>query len=145
MKRPQMLVTLLLLAITACEPIAMVPGGRLSGEVKPIPANWDFADDVETFQLETNPDDPHSVNIWGIAVGPAFYIAGKADRRWAQNISKDPRVRLRIGDALYELKAVPTADDEDLTTFAAEAKSKYDLEVDPDQRAEAVLFRLEVR
>ena len=132
---------------SGCRPLVMIPGGELSGTVKPAPSDWSFTDDVETFQLETRPDDPYSVNVWGIGVGDAFYVASGrgASAAWAKHIAEDPRVRLRVGDDIYELAAVRTGDAAELEAFLAVARQKYDFEPEPEQREEAVLFRLDPR
>jgi len=131
------------LALLACDPIVMIPGGELSGAVKPPPKDWSFSESIETVQLETNPEDPYSVNVWGVGVGEAFYVAaGDTGNQWAKNIAADPRVRLRLGDDVYELSATRTEAEEDLETFLAAAKQKYDFEPDPEQREKAALFRL---
>jgi hypothetical protein len=145
MKSAQRIATLLFLTLTACEPLVMIPGGELSGRELPVPASWDFANDIETFQLETSPEDPYSVNVWGIAVGPDFYVAGTGDSGWVERLSADPRVRLRIGEYLYALRGVPVADTDSIARFVAEVKRKYDMDLDPSQQEEAVLFRLEAR
>ena len=136
--------TCLALAIaTGCGPIVMIPGGALSGDVKPTPGDWSFSDEVETVQLETNPDDPYSVNVWGIASGAHFYVAaGDKTNEWAENLRKDSRARLRIGDDVFELEAIEVTDDAELDTFVKAAQMKYDFEPDPEQRAKAALFRL---
>ena len=97
-----------LLFALGCGPLVMVPGGELSGTVKPAPSDWSFTDSVETVQLETRPEDPYSVNVWGVAAGDAFYVAsGRGESAaWAKHIAADPRVRLRVGEDLYELSAV---------------------------------------
>ena len=101
---------------------------------------------IETVQLETRPDDPYSVNVWGVHVGHRFYVvAAEKDGRWARYIAEDPRVRLRLGDDLFELRAVLTDDPSELDAFLAAAKRKYDFEPKPEQRAKAALFRLEPR
>ena len=142
MKRLVMASLGLLIAV-GCGPIAMIPGGALSGDVKPTPTDWSFSDSVETVQLETNPDDPYSVNVWGVGDGAHFYIAaGDKTNEWAENLRHDPRARLRIGDDLYELRAIEVHDDAQLDTFLAAAKQKYDFEPEPEQRANAALFRL---
>jgi hypothetical protein len=130
-----------------CGPLVMFPGGELSGEVKPVPSDWSFTDDVETFQLETRPDDPYSVNVWAVAANDTLYVAsGRGEEGgWAKHIAADPRVRLRAGDDLYELAAVMTRDDAELDAFLAAAQKKYDFDPEPEQREEAVLFRLETR
>jgi hypothetical protein len=145
MKPAQRIAALLCLTLTACEPLVMIPGGELSGREQPVPASWDFATDVDTFQLETTPEDPYSVNVWGIAVGADFYVAGTSDRGWVERLSADPRVRLRVGENLYPLRAFPVADADSITRFVAEVKRKYDMDLDPAQQKDAVLFRLEAR
>lgn len=135
------------LLLIGCGPLVMIPGGELSGEVKPAPGDWAFTDAVETFQLETRPDDPYSVNVWAVAANGAVYVAsgGGASAGWAQHIAEDPRVRLRVEDAIYELRAAQTTDEAELDTFLAAAQKKYDFEPKPEQREEAVLFRLTPR
>jgi hypothetical protein len=124
-----------------------ITGGGLSGELKPAPSGWAFTDEVETFQLETRPDDPYSVNVWAVAANSAIYVAsgGGADSGWARHIAEDSRVRLRVEDAIYEMNAVQTTDDAELDAFLAAAQRKYDFEPEPEQRAEAVLFKLTPR
>ena len=63
--------------------------------------NWDFVnnlDDAErrdTVMLETRTwyGIPHSVTIG---------IVGRGDKLWTRHVSRDPRVRLKIGDTIYE-------------------------------------------
>lgn len=131
----------------ACGPLVMIPGGRLSGEEQPPPADWSFTDGVEVVQLETRPGDPYSVNVWGVAANGAFYVASGrgAEAGWAGHIAEDPRVRLQVGEAVYPLVAVRTDDEAELEAFLAAAKAKYDFEPEEGQQEEAVLFRLQPR
>ncbi|MGI9592196.1 MAG: hypothetical protein ACR2P8_12560 [Myxococcota bacterium] len=139
-------VLLVLAGLRACDPLVMIPGGELSGETKPVPESWAFTDGVDTVQLETRPDDPYSVNVWGVGVGKDFYVAaGKASNAWAQHIAADDRVRLRIEGNLYEMRAVRDDSPEARERFLAAAKAKYDFEPDPEQSSEATLFRLVAR
>ena len=129
--------------LLACGPIVTMPGGELSGQVAPTPADWSFSDSIETVQLETRPEDPYSVNVWGVGVGTHFYVAaGDAGNRWVRYLEKDPRVRLKLGDAIYELAATRTDDPAELDAFLAALKRKYDFEPDPEQREKSALFRL---
>ena len=89
--RPGLFTTLVLVG---CGPIVMVPGGELSGTTTPVPADWAFSDAVETVQLETRPDDPYSVNVWGVSDG-AFHPTDP-NRAWV--IARDPTV----GTAAYQ-------------------------------------------
>ncbi|MCG8590872.1 MAG: hypothetical protein MJE66_16390 [Proteobacteria bacterium] len=138
--------TLSCVYLIGCGPLVMIPGGALSGDVQPPPADWTFSDATETVQLETRPEDPYSVNIWGAAVGPRFYVAaGDPTSRWVDHIEADPRVRLRIENAVYELVATRTEDPGERNAFLAAVKRKYDFEPDAEQRGQAALFRLEPR
>ena len=132
--------------LLACGPLVVIPGGRLSGETTSVPADWSFSDEVQTVQLETRPADPYSVNVWGVAVGEDFYVASaKADNAWAEHIAADDRVRLRIGGAIYEMRAERDDTPKAREHFLAAAAAKYDFEPEPDQTSEAVLFRLVAR
>jgi hypothetical protein len=70
-KSAAFVLALLLTALVAdcSEPLLLLPGGALEGATVPTPEGWSFTDDVDTVQLETNPTDPYSVNIWVIAPG----------------------------------------------------------------------------
>ena len=135
------------LVLIACDPTGPIPGGKLAGEVAPPPADWSFSDDTENVQLETRPSKPYSVNIWGVGLGSGFYVAAGdgAENRWAQYIVEDPRVRLRVEDTLYELRAVRVEDEPERERFLAALRGKYDWEPEPGQTDEAWLFRLEPR
>ena len=123
----------------------MFPGGQLSGKVKRVPHSWSFSDAFENVQLETRPDDPYSVNIWCVAVGKRLFIAsGKGmESAWAKHIVANPDVRLRIGEDIFELRAVRGDDPLDRRRFLAGARNKYDdFEPDEEQADAAVLFVL---
>lgn len=135
-----------LFALLACDPVSMIPGGALSGEVEAVPASWAFSDATDTVQLETRPDDPYSVNIWGVGVEEDFYVASaKADNAWARHIGEDDRVRLRIDETIYEMRAEQDDSPETRERFLKAAKAKYDFEPDPEQASDAILFRLVAR
>ena len=140
------LTILLVAAFTlACDPIFTLPGGELDGELKSTPANWDFTKAVDTIQLETNPDDPYSVNIWCVATEQALYVAGSKESQWTQNVSADGRVRLRVGEDLYELMGSEANSDSDVAAFVAAAAEKYGFEMEEGQRESAILFQLKPR
>ncbi|MDJ0786057.1 MAG: hypothetical protein QNK05_04575 [Myxococcota bacterium] len=129
----------------ACGPIVTIPGGRLSGEVASPPADWSFTDAVDTMQLETAPDDPYSVNVWATASAGSMYVVGREGSGWVDRATANPEVRLRVGDTLYELRAVPVTDEAELDALVAAIGAKYDFEPDPEDRARARPFRLEAR
>ncbi len=138
----------LLAALAACEPIGPLPGGQLSGELVTAPVDdWGFSNSEKTLQLETRPDDPYSVNVWFVASGPRLWVAaaGGAEKGWGGTLVADPRVRLRIGDKLYERKAVRVTEQAESDEVVVLYKTKYDYERDPDDDQAAVLFRMDPR
>ena len=139
--------SLLALMLGGCGPLVMIPGGELSGELVAGPADWAFTDAVDTVQLETRPADPYSVNVWMVAANGVPYIAagGGAESAWPTHIAADPRVRLRVGDKLYELNAVRTDSEADRAAFMEAARKKYDFDPEEQDTDGAVLFRLEPR
>ena len=140
--------TLALLALSialvtfGCGPIVMLPGGALSGTLREAPESWAFTDDVNTVQLETRPDDPYSVNIWCVRVGDALFVGGTRESTWTRHVVENPNVRLRVNEDLYELRATEATTDEEAEGFLAAAAAKYGRELDPEMRAQAILFKL---
>src|SRR5262245_2498971 len=118
------------LLLVACEPMGPVAGHKLSGEQTPAPADWTSIGGAETVQLQTRPDDPYSVNVWGVAIGADFYIASGRGRNasWVGHIETDPDVTLRIGQALYALRAVRVLDPAELARVDAAYRAKYDMD-----------------
>ena len=146
--RPIVALAVLGLALGCADPLLGFAGGRLAGQTAPPPGDWSFSDEFETVQLETRPADPYSVNIWGVASGRNYFIAsGKGmEAAWAQHIAEDPRVRLRIGDAVYELRAVRLDGKLDRRRFTAFGRHKYDdFDSAFDEFETAVVFRLDPR
>lgn len=142
------------LLLLGCEPMGVVPGGRLSGTVAvSAPTDWSFAAEHGTVQLETRPPDPYSVNLWGVGIGAHFYLASGrgGDGRWAKHIADDPHVRLRVGDTIYELRAVRVVDAAEAERFMQAVMRKYDLEPpsedaeQPEGLEESWVYRLEPR
>ncbi|XOV86696.1 MAG: DUF2255 family protein [Pseudomonadota bacterium] len=137
-----LIVALIVLGLSGCEPIGPVPGKALSGQVTDPPASWEALGDVEVIQIEAK--GPYSVNIWGVAIGPDYYVAssGGLKARWAERLATNPAVRLRIEDQIFELRAVVIDDEPERQRIAGAFKDKYDLDAEEDF-PEAVLFRLD--
>jgi hypothetical protein len=115
-------------AAVSCGPWERTPGFRLFGEVvrEPI-TDWSFVKDYGTIAVETRTryGIPHSVTTVSFSFGGNLYVPSRNPRgkRWVANVLRDPRVRLRIGDKIYERKAVhvtdPTRVDDLLESLAA--------------------------
>ncbi len=98
-------------------PMLMLPGGELSGtEASEIPDDWSFVDDAFV-DLEVRPSDPYSVELNYTVKDGKLYIDPAEGRRWLDYIREDPRVRVRFGDVVYPLIAVPVEDPEELEGF----------------------------
>lgn len=106
--------TLLALALAlACGPI---PGGSLSGQVSEPPAAWRnvLEDDHGFCEIESRPADPHSIQLDCFIYGGTLYAQSHRwalapwwpVQSWAAIWLEHPDVRVRIGDAIYELTAV---------------------------------------
>ena len=134
------------LLLTACDPVFMLPGGELSGTAAAAPQDWSFTDAIKTVQLETQPHDPYSVNIWMTRAGDEIYIHAGANRaRWVEHIEADSNVRLRIATAIYPLDAERVTDAAEFAAFSTAYEAKYDRRPRNENVAEAYLFRLSAR
>ncbi len=141
------LAPLLLSVLAGCNgPLLVLPGGKLDGEVAPAPADWSRAGDSGTVQLETRPGDPYSVNLAYTVMHDALYInAGGTETRWARHIAADPRVRLRLGGALHELRAERVTDPDEIAAFARAWTGQSMFRRDPLGYDEVWLYRLAPR
>ncbi len=136
-------------------PLGPFSGGHLGGDVQPAPvSDWSFVNDSETCQLETNPDDPHSVNVWCAGHGENVYVPSSmilgptvpTERQWIQNVQANPAVRLRVEGRVYELEAVRVTDDGEYATVLAVLERKYDADpADREPDREIWLYRMQAR
>ena len=97
------------------EPSDRRPGLGLSGEVhEQAVEDWSFTEDAFEVFIETVTSYwiPHSVTVWCVTVGNKFYVASTdPDKKsWVANVARDPNVRLKIRDRVYEQKLVPITD-----------------------------------
>lgn len=138
-------VVLTFVCLAGCsEPFIVFAGGKLSGNVETPPDDWSPLASEETFQLETRPDDPYSVNIWAVGIGHDVYIGtGPDGTRWSKYIQQDPRVTLRVGDTLYPLVAHSVTDPEERRRVSRAYAEKYDMDKDENWVRHALVFRLD--
>jgi F420H(2)-dependent quinone reductase len=140
------LLTLALLALAGCGgPLGMIHGGRLDGTVESAPVDdWSFTRDVQKIQLETNPADPYSVNVYCVAQGPRLWVtAGREANTWAQNLVADPHVRVRVGERIFERRAVRVTDPAEVELVLSLYEEKYDYERKPNGFGHPTQFRLD--
>jgi hypothetical protein len=109
------------------------PGFGLSGEVHQQGVeDWSFTLDAEEIFIETVTSYwiPHSVTAWCVTVGSELYVAADdADQKsWVANVARDPNVRLKIGDKVYEQKLVPVTDAATIASIDSGFARKYEYE-----------------
>ena len=121
-------------------------GGQLSGEVKPTPDNWTQLDNVDLVQIETQPSDPYSVNVWAAAVDKDLYVAAGDDgANWTEHIEIDANVRVRGNSSIYELRARLVSDAAERARVSKAYVGKYGLDQDDNWVMDGMIFRLDRR
>ena len=108
---------LVVLRITGLNPHDGIPGLWLTGDLVTTPVtDWSFTDKVPTIKLQTQSRFllPHSATInCGAYKGQLYvtstYSAG-LPRSWNVNVMRDPHVRIKIGDKLYDRTLVVVTD-----------------------------------
>ena len=134
---------LALLCLVGCtEPLVTIPGGKLSGEVSSVPDTWKSVPD--TIQFEVRPDNPYSLNIWGVVDNLNLYVA-TVDAKWVPFIATDSKMRARIDGKLYELNATLVSDADELNGVAAAYVSKYDNDPSDNWVDTGQVYRLTTR
>ena len=120
------LFTILSLLIVGYEPQDQSPGLWLTGELATEPvADWSFTEQHGEIFVQTRSPwfIPHSVTAYCATYNDSFYLFsayyGGGDfpdlRRWNKNVVRDPRVRLKIGDQLFD-QTLSYIDDESIRT-----------------------------
>jgi hypothetical protein len=82
-----------------------VPGLWLKGERVTTPVNdWSFTDKIPQIRIQTQTPFllPHSVMIWCATYNGNLYVTSYRGRLWAEDIIRDPHVRLKIADRVYD-------------------------------------------
>jgi hypothetical protein len=144
------------LVALACQgPLGPLSGGRLGGPVvEDARTDWAFTAAVENAQIETGPDNPHSVNIWcghvdGALYVPSSMISGPTDpseREWIRNVQADPRVRIRLDGNVYKRVVVRLADGPEYDAARTALETKYRLDpAERDPERAVWIFRLDPR
>ncbi|MDA1370842.1 MAG: hypothetical protein O2971_08800 [Proteobacteria bacterium] len=108
-----LIVSVTTLRIFGYAPQDQSPGLWLSGElVNQTMSDWSFSDRVDEIFVQTRTPYliPHSVTTYCVTYNEQFYLFSAYysggdfpdARRWNQNVVRDPRVRLKIGDQLFD-------------------------------------------
>lgn len=109
---------LVIVRITGFNPIGNTPGPGnypgfwLSGTVVKAPSDWSFTNEYQTDKVQTHTwyMIPHSVTTAFIVYQGQLYLTSNfapgrpfpQGKSWVANVMRDPRVRLKFGNNLYE-------------------------------------------
>jgi hypothetical protein len=122
-----LVLALVVLRITGLNPTGDTPGKGnypglwLSGTVVTTPVtDWSFANQYMTDKLQTRTWYliPHSVTTGHIVYNGQLYITSffpagmpfPQGKSWVKNVMRDPHVRLKFGDNLYDCVLSPVTD-----------------------------------
>ncbi len=143
---------LVVLSITGLEPRDRTAGLWLKGDLVTTPVtDWSFTDEVNTVKVQTRTRFllPHSVTTYCVCYNgqlylDSFYRPGVEylhGRSWNENVARDPRVRIKIGNQLYDRTLVHVTDpDEKAALRELKAKKYPQLKIPPDPQVQ--LFRV---
>jgi len=130
---------LVVLRITGLNPHDRIPGLWLTGNLVTTPVtDWSFIDDVPNIKLQTQTRFllPHSVTINCLAYKGQFYVSSThpagAPRSWDENVMRDPHVRIKVGDKLYDRTLVLVTDPAEKNAVVQVREKKYQLKVPAD-------------
>jgi hypothetical protein len=142
---------LVVLSITGLEPRQRTPGLWLKGYLVTTPVtDWSFANQVSSIEVQTRTWFllPHSVTTYCVALNgqlylDSFYPPGvdyPLGRSWNENVARDPHVRLKIENNLYDVTLSHDTNPADKVAVLQLVAKKYpQLKVPPEPQV--VLFR----
>jgi hypothetical protein len=128
------------LRLVGLDPHERRPGLWLKGELATTPVtDWSFTDGYRTIFVQTRSwyGLPHSVTTSCVASDGHLYLTSTyrpgaqfpRGRLWNQNIARDPHVRLKIGDRLFDRTVTLVTDPDEKDAVLATKAKKY-----PQQR-----------
>jgi hypothetical protein len=142
-------------------------GFWLTGDVvRTSVTDWSFTDSIRNIQVQTHTPYllPHVLTTDIARVGGQLYLfseyfapaPGKPDTRgdfpqarfWNRMVVRDPRIRVKIGNQLFDMRTYPLTDPAEIEAAAKAFLSKYEdvrqAEAVPEARRPAMyFFRLE--
>jgi hypothetical protein len=140
------------LRITGLNPHGRTPGLWLTGNLVTTPVtDWSFTDKILTDEVQTRTWYliPHSVTTYCVSYNGQLYLdsiyRGKIEyphgRSWNENVARDPHVRIKLGNHLYDRTLVYVTDPaERKAVLKAKAKKYPHLKVPAD--ATVQIFRV---
>ena len=131
-----LVVAMILVRAMGFEPQERSPGLWLSGEVVTTPVrDWSFTDEIEHLFVETRTwyFIPHSVTTYCTTYNGELYLTSTypqaaefpGNRSWNHNVVRDPHVRLKIGDRIYERQVSLVTDPAEKAAVLESKSRKY--------------------
>ena len=127
---------LVLLSITGFEPkgcpptdrsfSCQMPGLWIKGEPVTTPVtDWSFTNEIPQIKIQTSTPYllPHSVTIWCASYNGTLYVTSYRGRQWVEDIIRDPHVRFKIGDQVFD-RTLTVVDDPGEKAAVLQAKGK---------------------
>jgi F420H(2)-dependent quinone reductase len=135
------LLALVALRVVGLDPHERRPGLWLTGQSITTPVtDWSFSDQFQTIYVQTRAwyGLPHSVTTTVTAYNGRLYLTSvyrpgmrfPDDRLWNKNILRDPHVRLKVGDRVFDGTAALVTDPAEKDAVLDAKAKKY-----PRQRA----------
>ncbi len=127
---------LVVLRIHGLSPKERRPGLWLQGDLVTTPvSDWSFTDKYTTILLQTHTPYllPHSVTIWCVNYNGQLYlhtvflpgVPFPSGRKWVADIMRDPRVRIKIGNQVFDRTVTPVSDPAELQGLSEVVHRKY--------------------
>ncbi len=149
------ILALVILSITGLDPNQRRAGLWLKGDAASFPADWTFADKHQTLLLETHPWYliPHSVTIFFVTdngnlyLHADYYSAGQrfpGGKSWTASVARNPKVRVKIGNQVFDGKAVLVTDPAEFNALFEDFRKKYPRSPFSDDRRRSDVYFLHV-
>jgi hypothetical protein len=131
-----LVLALVVLRITGLDPKDRRPGLWLTGNVVTTPVHdWSFTDNHPTIKVQTGTWYllPHSVTIDCVSYKGQLYlhtvflkgVPFPSSRSWVSSAIRDPHVRIKIGDQLYDRTVALVTDPAEITPLNDASAKKY--------------------
>ena len=132
-----LILAVIVLRITGLNPNERRAGLWLTGTVVTTPVtDWSFTDKYPTIEVQTNTPFllPHSVTTNVVTYNGDLYLNSRVPKGvpayplgklWNRDVARDPHVRLKIGDQLYDRTLVFVTDPAQADAIMAATKKKY--------------------
>ena len=137
MRRVLILLLLVIAAAAIIIPYEFKPGLYMGGAVEAAPGDFGFVNDRSKYDkvlVETKgiAGLPQVHVIWAVGIDDAIYVFGEENGRWRSAAVDAGELRMRVGDAVYELKVATMyeATEEQLLVIHETYRTKYNPDYD---------------